>query len=51
MKVMLGETSFLHTAVVPLIVAVGNGFTVITALPACAWLHAVLLASCTLINV
>jgi hypothetical protein len=47
-KVILGEAAFLHTAVVPLIVAVGNGLTVITALPLWAWLQAELLASITL---
>ena len=34
-KVMLGTESFLHTDVVPVIVPVGNGFTVIVALPLC----------------
>jgi hypothetical protein len=47
-KVILGEAAFLHTAVVPLIVAVGNGLTVITALPLWTWLQAELLASITL---
>ena len=32
-KVMLGAAAPLHTAVVPAIVAVGNGFTVTIALP------------------
>ena len=32
-KVMLGDELFLHTVVVPEIVAVGNGFTVTVALP------------------
>ena len=41
MKVILGEELFLHTVVVPEIVAVGNGFTVTVALPVCVWLQAV----------
>jgi hypothetical protein len=32
-KVILGEAAFLHTAAVPLIVAVGNALMVTTALP------------------
>jgi hypothetical protein len=47
-KVIFGGVASLHTAVVPLIVAVGNGFTVIVALPPCACVHAVILASLTL---
>jgi hypothetical protein len=47
-KVIFGEAPFLHTAVVPLIVAVGNGLTVTTALPICACEQAELLASRTL---
>jgi hypothetical protein len=44
-KVILGEAAFLQTEIVPLIVAVGNGLTVITALPDCACKQAVVLAS------
>jgi hypothetical protein len=47
-KVILGEAPFLHTEVVPLIVAVGSGLTVTVALPACVCEHAVELASLTL---
>ena len=47
-NVIFGELASLHTAVVPLIVAVGNGFTVTTALPPCSCKQAVLLASLTL---
>jgi hypothetical protein len=46
--VILGDVASLHTAVVPLIVAVGSGLTVTTALPLCTWLQLVLLASLTL---
>jgi hypothetical protein len=35
-KVIFGDAPFLQTEVVPLIVAVGNGFTVTVALPPCA---------------
>jgi hypothetical protein len=44
-KVIRGDAAFLHTAVVPLIVAVGNGLTVTVAVPVCACVHAVKLAS------
>jgi hypothetical protein len=47
-NVIFGEAAFLHTAVVPLIDAVGNGFTVIVALPVCICEHVVVLASLTL---
>ena len=47
-KVIFGEDAPIHTAVVPLIVAVGNGLTVTTALPVCACEQVVVLASCTL---
>jgi hypothetical protein len=47
-KVILGDAAFWHTAVVPLIVAVGNGLTVTTALPPCGCVHAVVLPSRTL---
>ena len=50
-KVMTGGVPLRHTAVVPLIVAVGNGLTVTVAVPLCAWLHAVLLPSLTLTRV
>ena len=50
MKVILGEELFLHTVVVPEIVAVGNGFTVTVALPVCVWLQAVDELSETLIK-
>ena len=45
---IFGEAPFLQTEVVPLIVAVGNGLTVTTALPLCNCRHDVLLASLTL---
>lgn len=48
MNVILGEAPSLHTAVVPLIVAVGNGLTVTTALPLAACKHADVLPSLTL---
>jgi hypothetical protein len=47
-KVIFGEAPFLQTDVVPLIIAVGKGFTVTTALPVCACEQAELLASITL---
>jgi hypothetical protein len=47
-KVIFGDAAFWHTAVVPLIVAVGNGLTVITALPLCACKQVEVLASLTL---
>jgi hypothetical protein len=47
-KVIFGEAASLQTAVVPLIVAVGNGLTVIVALPVCICEHVVALASRTL---
>ena len=47
-KVIFGEVPSLQTEVVPEIVAVGNGFTVIVALPVCAWEQVVELASLTL---
>jgi hypothetical protein len=48
--VIFGALASLHTAVVPIIVAVGKGFTVTTALPPCSCRHDVLLASLTLIR-
>ena len=48
---MFGDGPFKQTVVVPVIVAVGNGFTVTTAEPVCTWLQVVLLPSCTLTNV
>ena len=51
MNVMLGEIALLQTAVVPLILAVGKGLTVITAVPVCAFKQLELLASRTLIRV
>jgi hypothetical protein len=48
MKVMLGAASFLQTAVVPIIDAVGNGFTVIVADPVSVCEHVVTLESLTL---
>ena len=50
-KVILGEAEPTQTAVVPLIVAVGKGFTVTVALPFCVCEQVVELASCTLTNV
>jgi hypothetical protein len=47
-KVTNGDVEFLHTAIVPVMVAVGKGLTVTTALPVCSWEHAVELPSCTL---
>jgi hypothetical protein len=47
-KVILGDAASLQTDVVPIIVAVGNGLTVIIELPVCAWLQDVTLASLTL---
>jgi len=47
-KVTLGDASFSQTAVVPLIVAVGKGLTVMVEVPLCALEQAVLLASLTL---
>jgi hypothetical protein len=47
-KVIFGDVAFLHTAVVPVIVAVGSGLTVTTALPLCTCVHDVLPASLTL---
>ena len=47
---MVGDELFLHTVVVPEIVAVGRGFTVTVALPVCVWLHAVEELSETLIK-
>ena len=35
-KVIFGAVAFLHTVVVPAIVAVGNGFMVTVAVPLCA---------------
>ena len=48
MKVILGDAPSLHTAALPAIVAVGNGFTVTIALPLCGCEQLELLASCTL---
>jgi hypothetical protein len=50
-KVTSGDGAFWHTAVVPLIDAVGSGLTVITAVPVCAWVQVVELASLTLRSV
>ena len=50
-KVIFGEAASLHTAVVPLMVAVGNGLTVTVALPPCGCEHAEVLASRTLTSV
>jgi hypothetical protein len=47
-KVISGDVEFLHTVIVPAIVAVGKGLIVTTALPVCGWEHAVGLPSCTL---
>ena len=47
-NVIFGEAAFLHTAVVPSMVAVGNGLTVTVALPVCACEQVVALASLTL---
>jgi hypothetical protein len=47
-KVTYGDAASLHTVVVPLIAAVGNGLTVTVELPVCVWLHDVVLASLTL---
>ena len=47
-NVIAGGSASLQTSVVPLIVAVGRGFTVTVALPDCACMHAVELASLTL---
>ena len=51
MKVIFGEAALRQTVVVPAMVAVGNGSTVTTAEPVCAWLQVVLLPSCTLTSV
>jgi hypothetical protein len=45
---MFGEAPSLHTAMVPAIDAVGNGFTVTVAVPPCIWEQFVELASRTL---
>ena len=50
-KEMFGEEAFWQTEVVPLMPAVGNGFTITVALPDCACEQVVELASCTLTNV
>ena len=47
---MVGDGLFLHTVVVPEIVAVGKGFTVTIALPVCIWIHATEELSDTLIK-
>ena len=47
-NVTWGGVEFWQTAVVPEIVAVGSGFTVMVALPLCAWEQVVVLPSCTL---
>ena len=52
LNVIWGETAeFRHTAVVPVIEAVGKSLTVITAKPLWAWEHVVELPSCTLTRV
>ena len=48
MKVISGDAPSLHTDVVPLIMAVGKGLIVTTALPLCNCRQLVLLASRTL---
>lgn len=50
-NVISGEVAFRQIAVVPDIVAVGNGLIVTVALPLCAWLQIVLLPSLTLTSV
>jgi len=47
-KVINGAVALLQTAIVPEMVAVGNGFTIIVALPVCVCEQAVALPSCTL---
>lgn len=47
-KVITGDVPFLHTDTVPLILAVGNGFTVTVALLICACEQCVEVPSCTL---
>jgi hypothetical protein len=47
-KVIIGEAASLHTSVLPLIVAVGNGLTVTVALPRCILKQAFGLPSTTL---
>jgi hypothetical protein len=47
-KVIFGDAPLLHTEVVPLMTAVGNGFTVTVALPPCICEQEVALASLTL---
>lgn len=47
-KTISGAVASLHTAILPPIVAVGKGFTVIVALPLCGCEQVVELASCTL---
>ena len=47
-KVMFGAGAFLHTDIVPLIMAVGKGLTVTVAVPDCGCVHVELLASLTL---
>jgi hypothetical protein len=46
-KVILGDDAFWHTVVVPLMLAVGKGFTVTTAEPVAGLEHSVELASFT----
>ena len=50
-NVMFGCDPPWHTAVVPLIVAAGNGLTVTVTLPVCGWLQVVMLPSRTLTRV
>lgn len=47
-NVIAGAEAFWHTDVVPLIVAVGKGLTVMVTFPVWVWLHVVLLPSLTL---
>ena len=49
-KVIRGAVAFWQTSVVPLIVAVGKGFTVMVALPVWAWEHKVELPSVTFVR-
>ena len=47
-KVINGAAEFWHRVIVPVIVAVGKGFTVTVVLPVCGSEQAVELPSCTL---
>ena len=50
LKVIFGALELLQTDVVPLIVAVGNGFTITVAVPDAVFEQVVELASLTLTN-